>query len=435
MTKRRAWCAILGGLALLFSAGLGGFLLPAKAQSSGVGGYSVKAIAAATRQIYTPQTNIIPSESLLDLSVPYALASLTQGSARAVGSSAWPGDTFATACRAQAGVPCYPFYAEAFFPQGPADGTPEQTPPGSSMAAHAEEFAALGKGEFTPAGASGNGVGASTATSTATLKDGAVIAESVSRVSDIILGGGAVHIESVLSTTKATSDGTKADATGSTSVVGLTVAGIPVAVNQDGISLAGQVNTGNPLAPAIDPVLTALQTAGITIKLAGPVKTIDGGHADVLAGGLIVSFDNAVALNNVPPEVRGQLPLDPTGKTTLVFGQASASAEATPGFDEALDGEAPSVPDITPDIPSGVLGNVTTLDAAPLPTDTGGAAPAPTQTAQPASVSLPAASSPVGLGLILMAIAGAGAMAFGLRKLGTDLFEPIPVTNCPQEKP
>jgi hypothetical protein len=438
MTKRRAWGATIGGLALLLSAGLGGFLLPAKAQEgggTGVGGYNALSIAAATRQIYTPQTNIIPAENLLDLSVPYALSNLTQGSARAVGSTAWPGDTFATACRAQAGVPCYPFYAEAFFPQGPADGAPEQTPPGSSMVAHAEELAALGKGEFTPQGASGFGVGASTATSTSNITGGAVTAESVSRVNDIILGGGAVHIESVLSITKATSDGTKADATGSTSVVGLTVAGIPVAINENGVSLAGQINTGNPLAPALDPVLAALTTAGITLKLAGPVKTVDGAHADVLAGGLIVSMDNAVALNNVPNEVRTQLPLDPTGKLTLVFGQASALADATPGFAEALQDETPAVPDITPEIPTDVSGNVSTLEAAPLPADTGAVAAPASAAVQPASVSLPSASSPIGLGLVILACVGAAAMAFGLRRLGTDVFQPVSVTACPLEKP
>jgi hypothetical protein len=302
------------------------------------------------------------------------------------------------------------------------------------MTSHSEEKEATAKGEFTPAGAQGFTVGAMTSTATTSTKTGKAVADSVSRVSDLVLAGGVIRIESVVSYAKAVSDGTAADAQGSTAIEGFTIADQAVTVTQDGVTLAGQP-VPNPLGPAIDPVSAALKTLGVTISLSKPIVTKDGAHADVIAGGLIVAFDNAVILGNIPPEVRGNFPVDPTGKTTLVFGQASALADATPGFlDDVPADELPPVADIVDTGP----GDVVPGDSVVLSSEVT-ASPAPGPAASPpvqqASASLPAASTPVGLGLVLLACVGAGAAAFGLRRLGTDLFQPIPVTACNQEKP
>jgi hypothetical protein len=267
------------------------------------------------------------------------------------------------------------------------------------------------------------------------IKTGVAVAESVSRVSDIILGAGAIRIESVVSTAKATSDGNVADAVGSTKVEGFTIAGFPVSVTTEGVSVAGQFNVPNPLGPAIDPVNAALETLGAKVALSTPVVTKEGGKADVIAGGLIISFDNAIVLGNIPPEAKANFPIDPQGKTTLVFGQASALADASPGFGEdlALE-EAPPVEAI---IDTG-SGDVSAGDSVAVSADVPASVPLVAAPDTGATVRGTRASAittgAVGVGLVLLAIAGAILGAAGLKRLGTGMFEPISVTACPQEK-
>lgn len=438
MRRTLAWAAALA----LVLASLAGLLAPASAQeeaptAGGVGGYSLSATAASTRQIFRPENNIIPAETLIDLSIPYSTSSLTQGSGRAVGSTAWPGDTVATACRAEPSIPCFPFYAESFYPQGPADAKPAQEIPGSTMSAHSEEQESVGKGEFTPQGGGGNAVGAMSSMSTSSIKGGAATAESVSRVSDIVLGGGVIRIESVVSRAKAVSDGNAADAQGSTAITGFTIAGFPVSVTGEGVSIAGQVDVPLPLGQAIDPVNAALQTLGMQISLSKPIVTKEGGKAEVVAGGLLISVDNAIVLDNIPPEVKGNFPIDPTGKLTLAFGQASALSDASPGFGENApveDAPAP-VADFV-DTGAGDLsaGDTLAVTSEPAPAGETAAPSAPPAVVQAASRRMVDGKA-VGMGLVLMALVGAVAVAVGLNRLGTGLFEPTAVTACPQEKP
>ena len=440
MKRLHAWLALFAGMTLVLGS-LAGLFVPANAQEAppagdagGVGGYALSASAAATRQIFRPENNIIPAENLLDLSIPYSTAQLTQGSSHAIGSTVWPGDTLATACRAAAEIPCYPFYAESFFPQGPEDGKAAQEVPGTTMAAHSEEKESVGKAEVTPVGASGEQIGTSTSQSTSSIKTGLAVAESVSRVSDIILGAGAIRIESVVSQAKATSDGNAADAVGSTKVQGFTIAGFPVAVTTEGVSIAGQVNVPSPLGQVLDPVNAALDALGAKITLSNPIVTKEGGKAEIIAGGLIISFDNALVVGNIPPEVKANLPLDPQGKVTLVFGQASASADASPGFGEDLAVEDAPPVDLAVDASTGDLSSgdsvavSTDIPSTPVaaPTDSG----ATVQGTRASAVSTTA----VGLGLVLLALAGAILGAAGLKRLGTGMFDPISVTACPQEK-
>jgi hypothetical protein len=421
---------------------LAGLLVPATAQEAppaggagAVGGYTLKASAAASRQIFKPENNIIPAENLLDLSIPYSVAELSQGSGRAVGSTVWPGDTLATACRAEPSIPCYPFFAESFYPQGPADAKAPQEIAGTTMSAHSEEQESVGKGEVTPVGASGEQIGSSTSMSTSSIKTGVAVAESVSRVSDIILGAGAIRIESVVSNAKATSDGNTADAVGTTKVQGFTIAGFPVAVTTEGVSVAGQFNVPNPLGPAIDPVNAALETLGAKISLSNPIVTKEGGKADVIAGGLIISFDNALVMGNIPPEAKANFPIDPQGKTTLVFGQASAMADASPGFGEnlALE-ETPLIEELT----DTGTGDLSAGDSVAVSTEVPASAPVAAPANDGAIVQGTRASAistkAVGLGLVLLALVGAILGAVGLQRLGTGMFEPISVTACPQEK-
>lgn len=459
MKRSHVWVTVVAGANLML-ASLAGLFVPAQAQtdtgSGGVGGYTLNASAAATRQIFRPENNILPTENLIDLSVPYATTQLSQGSAHAIGATSWPGDTFANACVAfpdgfpsktdpnfewyppdapRIPIPCYEYRAESFYPQGPADGKPAQEVAGSTMVSHAEEKEATAKGEFSPQGVPGASIGGMSSDAKSSIKTGVAVAESVSRVSNIVLGGGTVVIESVVSTAKATSDGAAADAKGSTVVQGFFVAGVPVTVTGEGVSVAGTVGALSPLAPVVDPVSAALETLGIKIALSQPIVTKEGAVSSVQAGGLIISFDNSVVISNIPPEVKANFPADPTGRTTLAFGQASASADASPGFadDLAIEEDVPLISDVTETPPAEFVAGDSVAVSTEVPSV---AAPAvPSARVRAAGAVAPLDGKAVGLGLVLLAMAGAVAVAAGMHRLATGLFQPIPVTTCTQEKP
>lgn len=458
MRRSLAWAAALA----LVLASLAGLLAPASAQESappsGVGGYTLNASAAATRQIFKPDNNIVPTENLLDFSVPYAVSSLSQGSGYALGVIAWPGATFANACVAfpdgfpnkddpnfewyppdapRIPIPCYTYRAESFYPQGPADAKPPQEIPGTTSVSHADEKEATAKGEATLPGAPGASLGALSSASSTSVKTGKAVAEAVSRASDIVLADGVVRIQSVTSQARAVSDGATADAQGSTVVQGFTIADMAVSVTADGVSIAGQPPLANPLGPAIDPVNAALQTLGISVTLSKPTVTKDGAVAGVEVGGLRITFDNSALITSIPPELRSNFPIDPTGKTTLVFGAASASADASPGFadDFPLDETSEPIADFLEDVPADLsAGDSVAVTSEPAPAGETAAAPEPPAIVQAANRRMVDGKA-IGLGLVLMAMVGSVAAAVGLHRLGTGLFEPTAVTACPQEKP
>jgi hypothetical protein len=456
MRRSLAWASALA----LVLASLAGLLMPASAQEtappSGVGGYSLTATAAATKQIFKPENNIVPTEKLLDVSVPYASTALSQGSGYALGVIAWPGDTFANACGAfpngfpdpgdpnfswyppdapRIPIPCDTYRAESFFPQGPADSKPPQEVPGTTSVSHADEKESTAKGEITPVGGPGASIGALSSASSTSIKTGAAVAEATSRVSDIVLADGVIRIQSIISQAKAVSDGATADAQGSTVIQGFTIADVAVSVTADGVTIAGQAPV-NPLGSVIDPVNAALETLGISISLSKPVVTKDGAVASVDAPGLRITFDNTSLITSIPPELRSNLPIDPTGTTTLVFGQASASTDASPGFADDLGPieDLPIVEDIAPELPED-LGPGDSVALTTEASPEGETAAAPTGAVVQAANRRLVDGKAVGLGLVLMAMVGSVAAAVGLHRLGTGLFEPIAVTACPQEKP
>jgi hypothetical protein len=449
--------ASVAGLALLLSSGGVGLMTPAAGQEEstgeGIGGFDAGGQAAATRQIFTPVNNIIPTEHLLEASTPYAANELTQGpSGHAVAAAWWPGDTFANACVAypegfpNAGdpnfewypgpkipIPCYEERAESFSP--PAEGqsttdTYENMPP-AVVQTKAEGTEVSAVAEYAPQGAEGYSVAAQSARTRATIVEATLVSEATSQVNDIVLGAGAIRIQGVVSTAKATSNGTTAEVSGGTTVFGATVNGVPVSIDENGVSVT-ETSSG-PLGQALDPLAEVLTQAGISIKLSGPTKTLEGARGEIATGGLIVSLDNAPYLANLPPELKGQLPADPTGKLTLVFGQAFARADATPGFGEFSEVED-IVDDIVDDIGAEVSGDALVDDGGTAAPVSGQTSVAETSTVQPAAATtgVPAGTA-VGVGLVLLAIFGSGLAAYGLHKLATGVFEPVRGTTCPLE--
>ncbi len=190
----------------------------------------------------------------------------------------------------------------------------------------------------------------------------------------------------------------------------------------------------SPLGPAIDPVNVALETLGAKVSLSKPIVTKEGGKADVIAGGLIISFDNALVMGSIPPEVKANFPIDPQGKTTLVFGQASAAADASPGFGANLAVEDALPIEPIADTPTGDLSAGDSVAIGDVAPSTPVAAPAGNGATVRGTRASAITTGAVGLVLVLLALAGAILVAAGLKRLATDIFEPISVTACPLEK-
>jgi hypothetical protein len=219
-----------------------------------------------------------------------------------------------------------------------------------------------------------------------------------------------VHVGAVTSAATGTTDGKHADAKGSTTVTGLTVAGVPVTVDDHGVSVAG---TGVVPPGAADAVTSALQQAQITLALTAPVKKVTAGRVEYSTG----------ALTATTP--LGTLTL---GGAQLVLSATRQDATVVPPVVPATTTVPPGVttpPVLSP--PSGV---------AP-----GGSIPQPT-VEQPSTlprVTGPAALLPVSVrsgygwawvvsGLLLAGLAAHGLLGLNRRWLAPDL------SGCPLER-
>ena len=466
--RRRAVAALLAGV-LMVGGGVTGLLWPALAQESGgsgggVGNYELRTNGAAIRQVIDLVNNPLPTEKFMEASIPYSFADLSSGSGHGLSSTLWPGDAAANFCAAFPELPprsedfswypeeaprvptqCWPVRAETFHPQGPAEAKNDQMPPGTLMESKATETEVLGRATAFPQAAPGFAFGASSSTSTSMVKDGKAIAETVSSVSGISLGDGAVKIDKVVSTAKAISDGATAEVTGSTVISGMKIADVPVQIDQNGITIAGQGGQ-NPLLPGgpFDPIAEGLKQAGVSISMSVPTKTVEGASGEIITGGLNISFDNAQYVANVPiDDVVGAtgLPIpNPAGKLTLILGQAIAEASASPGFgeflpiDEIIDESIIDTGTPVESVPvEDVSGSVEVSGATDTVSATA-ATPAPATDAQPVATSrglVP--GTPVGPGLVILSLVGAGLAAYGLRKLATGAFAAGGATTCPLE--
>jgi hypothetical protein len=416
-------------------------VLPARADdTTNLSSFDLATTAAALRWQVDLKASPIPAEHTVDLSIPLSRAELAAGpSGHALASTAYPGDTLAKACSAAPQVPCYPVYAESFSPQGPADAKDDQVA-NAEMTTHASGLVSSATARFTPQGAPGVSFGPMSAVSRSEAKAAQAITESTSELSNIDLGGGVVHIDSIKSTAKVVTDGIKAQATGGTMLSGATVAGVPVFIDQDGVHVATMGAGGNPLNQALDAgVRAALQQAGITMEVPGPIKKVTDAQGDIVATGLIVSMDDAAFVKLIPAGTG--LPADPTGKTTIVLGQAAAVASAGGAFGDLTStvsdaGGAAGSSGTGGDVLGATVGSAdigpadsslssagTSSPTSPAPaTNLGSASPVASVKGTPVSLAL-------ALGVVLLALLG----AVGLRRFAAAVLEPATVTTCPLE--
>lgn len=262
----------------------------AAAEDPGSGFVSLSASAVGSGQSFLfTASNQVPCE----IWVPYAAAQIKLGAGTATSSVAWPGEVGSTIGTAavilgappQAQALNDPFVARARTGSGARD-VHNTSLPGSTMDAHAapEDVHAATTTSLVQTVASV--AGATTATGQVRLTGPTtVVGEATSSVRDVTVGG-VVHVASVVSRARGTSDGQHADASGGTVVTGLTVAGQGVTLDDTGLHVAG---TGLPAAQARDAVEAALAQAHLTLALGQPTRQVQGGQVAYASGSLLVA--------------------------------------------------------------------------------------------------------------------------------------------------
>lgn len=218
-------------------------------------------------------------------------------------------------------IPPYPLAVDA----NQDDGEQVQgAAPGPVMRANGEAEAAEATTHATGADVPGMlRADSVSSTSRALVEGGQLVTESIVTLAGVTLGDGVVTIDALKSVARATSDGESGEATGSTVITGLAIAGQAAELTEDGL-----VSAGLP----VEVLTTALEGAGITLELTKGAGGAEGGAADRVSAGLIVTIDNPAAAAN--PQFVGS-------KFVLSLAPTAVGALASPPFDFDFDDEFP----------------------------------------------------------------------------------------------
>jgi hypothetical protein len=259
------------------------------APGAGFASLTVTAVGHGQEFLFSSTTQI-PGQ----LTVPYALSSLKYGEGSATATVAWPGATAASlgTTAVLLGAPSQlqalddPAIATARSGSGDADVN-NTTVPGAVMHATATATKATALASVQGSDVAATTAGETETSSSVTLTgERSAVATAAGLARDVTLAGGTIHIASVVSTATGHTDGVSADATGQTAVSGLTVAGVPVTVDDKGVRAAGTT----VLPPgATDPVTSALAQAQVQISLTSPVKKRTGGEVEYSTGALVIA--------------------------------------------------------------------------------------------------------------------------------------------------
>lgn len=142
-------------------------------------------------------------------------------------------------------------------------------------------------------------------------------------VTDIVLGGGAITIDSVVTRASVSTDGVQGVATGETTVTGLEVGGQPATVDENGVRFAGS-ETPNPVdavgQSVVDDALANFSD-GFTVEmyLSEPTVRDEGGLQEYRSGSLVI------VMTFGDPKGDG-------GDGAFLIGGSNAYAQATQGF-------------------------------------------------------------------------------------------------------
>lgn len=343
------------GLAGIASIAVGALGIGAEAQEVDVCAnhttFSVLGSATAIREVVTFKDYSIASE--VDANLPGAQATIDS----IEGSKGWAGAPFVPIVAENAGQASVdanqvPVFAATAYP-----ATPEasNSTPAATVSSKSEERKSAAKAEGGGPGSDQAAAGRSVAAAEASCApDGGLRAVADSSV-DMASIKGVLGIASVRSHAEVvrTADGELVKLEGTIAVEGATVLGQPVSITEKGLVV------GSSASPLPDnPLVAALQAAGITVRYVAPTSNRETG--EVFAPGLEVTVAQAP-----PPQFGGPI------STTYVFGRALARVALTPGDPVASD-DTSGVDAFASD----ASGSFTTPDAGDaLPSSSPGAVP------------------------------------------------------------
>lgn len=307
--------------------------------------------------------------------VPHSQISLTSGPVGyALSSISWPGALAGNAgslillvkpdAPQQVKMLNDPVRAEARTGEGSSDVVNNDVP-GAHMAAKATP-ARVSANALVNGGEAGTTYGFGTTSTATTAVLGADTADTSadSTAKDITLAAGAVHIGSVVSHAEGHTNGTVATGKGKTTVSGMSIGGVPVIVDDQGVTVDTTRQGVDPVAGAT--VNSVLANLGMSVVLSQPTVTRNGGSIAYDAGSLIVNWRPPNSVNLF----------------TAHLGGARVLAAATPGTSASVPPPVGDPGEVSP-VGAAVLPAVVPPYAAPV---TGVAAPTDTAPVVPKSV-------------------------------------------------
>ena len=453
MTRSRRALVATGALTLTATATLnfGATVSAGQEPGSGLGFFALSASAPAVQMLLHESSFCYATpagQNGCELVLPEATSQLQNGPlGRGVAAIVWPGALAAdigsliiTASNGQ--VPDSarqlndPVRAQA------ETGTTHETAtydsvPGTSMksTAHGDKVtadASVESSQANPASSFGKTTGSSAVTLTGASTAAAVAHSTVQNVS---LAAGVVKIDGVVSDASATTDGTTAKAKGATKVSGMTVGGVPVTVDGDGVHAMGGASP-LPLQTLQTQVNAALSQAGLTILMGPPTVHVEGASTVYKAASLIVdwtppappapapnqhfsstftlgganvSVNSAKAFGYTPPPFNPGGAVGPANPGTFVPGSPGVSLPGSPGLNGGT-----TTPNLTP-------------GTSPVTPVTGGSE-APILASR--KISLPDGLSPV---FAIFGVLGSLFFMLGLRRLPDRVLEAT-ASLCPLEE-
>ncbi len=431
---RRAVLVVTGAVMVLFAV-TSAWQTAGAASPPSFGSYTITATAPGFEMWEDePSANAHPEGGG---QAPYSTSALSSGGlGYALSSVAWPGATEANADKVALllfphdvqGVPIpdavaglaatalpltsYPVRAEARTGTTSPDSSLDAQ--GATLRAHADPVLAQGTATMKSAdGQAGFTIGNAETVATSTLDAGTGQAAASCKITKIDIGG-VIKIDSVTSNANAATDGTAGTSNGLTVVQGMTIAGQPAYVDDQGVHIGEQGQPANAVASQI--ANTALSQAGFSFFVSQPQQEQTGSSASYTAGALYILW---------------QPPQNPNANEFLIaLGGSRVAVAATPGSEFATGtSPTPSAPS-TPAAPA-----VATNPRSPGITSTPATSAPPSGTKAPTGTvnASPIAATFDGLaGQAVLGVIGTGLLFFGFKRAATEIVDRVPST-CPLE--
>jgi hypothetical protein len=199
----------------------------------------------------------------------------------------------------------------------PTVSTPSLTTPATKKS-HARTHARAHKAQGKPAPPDGQALLQSTTAAGVDPSSGAIVTNGESSLGTVSLGSGQIVLQGIDVTVQVTNNGSPTQQV-AVKVANASVGGVPVTIDQDGVSVQGQ-KQGLPYAQADDALNSALKQAGVQIFTVSPEIQKTANEVTITATGVHVAFTQPVAPSGVPAQF-----------VEHIFGEVFVDSLAVPG--------------------------------------------------------------------------------------------------------